>query len=188
MIDTSTPTGLVGLMVSGIFLLLYGVRLLSDAMERAVGASLRRWTMRLAGRPLAALGLGGLATILTQSSGDLIDKQLMRLARRKRRRQLAFSDAGWDDLMSYHRDVTAALQQTFAALAAQDPGLAGEVLARKAWLHQAKRELHRRHLGRLREGVAPSLASSTIHLDLLTALSRVLSHASNIAHAVRGDL
>lgn len=123
-----------------------------------------------------------------EAIGDLIDKQLMRLARRKRRNQIAFSDDGWGELVGYHRDVTGALQQSLAALAAQDPVLADEVLARKAWLHGVKRELHRRHLDRLREGVAPSLASSTIHLDLLTALSRVLSHTSNIAHAVRGDL
>jgi phosphate:Na+ symporter len=123
-----------------------------------------------------------------EAIGDLIDKQLMRLARRKRRNRIAFSDEGWGELVGFHADVTAALQQALAALAAQDPALADEVLARKAWLHGVKRDLHRRHLDRLRDGVAPSLASSTIHLDLLTALSRVLSHTSNIAHAVRGDL
>jgi phosphate:Na+ symporter len=41
---------------------------------------------------------------------------------------------------------------------------------------------------RLHSGIKPSLASSEIHLDLLNAMSRVLSHASNIAHAVHGDL
>ena len=120
--------------------------------------------------------------------GDIIDKQIMRLARRKRRGQIAFSDEGWSDLVTYHGEVTAGLQQALAALAAQDPTVAAEFLARKARLDQAKREFHLRHLRRLHSGLPPSVESSAIHLDLLNAMSRVLSHASNIAHAVHGDL
>ena len=116
-----------------------------------------------------------------EAIGDIIDKQFMRLARRKRRNQIMFSDEGWNDLVTYHTEVTAALEQALAALAAQDATLAAEFLARK-------RQFHLRHLHHLHSGVPPSLASSEIHLDLLNAISRVLSHASNIAHAVHGDL
>jgi phosphate:Na+ symporter len=123
-----------------------------------------------------------------EAIGDIINKQFMRLARRKRRNQVAFSDEGWSDLVTYHTEVTAALEQALAALAAQDANLAAEFLARKRYLSQMKREFHLRHLRRLQSGVLPSLASSEIHLDLLNAMSRVLSHASNIAHAVHGDL
>ncbi len=112
----------------------------------------------------------------------------MRLARRKRRGQIAFSEEGWEDLAAYHSEVTAALQQALAVLAVQDPAIAAEFLARKARLSQMKRELHIRHLRRLHSGLSPSLESSAIHLDLLNAMNRVLSHASNIAHAVHGDL
>ncbi len=123
-----------------------------------------------------------------EAIGDIIDKQFMRLAHRKRRDQIMFSDEGWSDLVTYHGAVTAALEQALAALAAQDPSLAAEFLLRKARLGQMKREFHLRHLRRLQSGVLPSLESSAIHLDLLNAMSRVLSHASNIAHAVQGDL
>ncbi len=123
-----------------------------------------------------------------EAIGDIIDKQFMRLARRKRRNQIMFSDEGWSDLVTYHSEVTVALEQALAALAAQDQTLAAEFLVRKAQLSQMKREFHLRHLRRLQSGVLPSLASSAIHLDLLNAMSRVLSHASNIAHAVQGDL
>ncbi len=123
-----------------------------------------------------------------EAIGDIIDKQFMRLARRKRRNRIAFSDEGWSDLVTYHAEVTAALEQALAALAAQDATLAAEFLTRKRYLSQMKRQFHLRHLRRLHSGVLPSLASSEIHLDLLNAMSRVLSHASNIAHAVHGDL
>src|SRR5205807_4954570 len=85
MFDT-TPTAVLGLLVGGVFLLLYGVRLITDAMQRAAGARLRRATMLLARRPLAAFGIGVLATALTQSSGatsallvGLVSSQLVAL-------------------------------------------------------------------------------------------------------------
>ncbi len=123
-----------------------------------------------------------------EAIGDIINKQFMRLARRKRRNQIAFSDEGWNDLVTYYTEMTTALEQALAALAAQDATLAAEFLARKQYLSQMKRQFHLRHLRRLQSGILPSLASSEIHLDLLNAMSRVLSHASNIAHAVHGDL
>lgn len=48
-----------------------------------------------------------------------------------------------------------------------------------------KRDLHLRHIRRLRAGNSLSLASSPIHLDLLDAMSEVLSHITSIAHALR---
>src|SRR5436305_2040952 len=69
MFDTTTPTAVLGLLVGGVFLLLYGVRLLTDSMQRTAGARLRRATMALARHPLAAFGVGVLATAVKQSSG-----------------------------------------------------------------------------------------------------------------------
>jgi phosphate:Na+ symporter len=123
-----------------------------------------------------------------EAIGDIIDKQIMRLARRKRRGQIEFSSEGWDDLITYHGEITAALQQALAALATQDATIASEVLVTKAHLSRMRRELQLRHMRRLRHGSPVSMESSAIHLDLLNALGRVLSHTSNIAHAVRGDL
>src|SRR5204863_504641 len=109
-----------------------------------------------------------------EAIGDIIDEQLMRLARRKRRSQIVFSDEGWSDLVIYHGEVTAGLQQALAALAAQDPTIAAEFLVRKARLNQVKRDFHLRHLRRLHSGLPPSVESSGIHLDLLNAMSRAL--------------
>src|SRR5579884_16444 len=68
MIDTTSPTAVLGLIVGGVMLLLYGIRLVTQAMQRATQTRLRRAMMILAGRPLAAFGIGVLATALTQSS------------------------------------------------------------------------------------------------------------------------
>jgi len=123
-----------------------------------------------------------------EAIGDLIDKQCMRLARRKRRQQLIFSDEGWHDLISYHQEVTAAVQLAFAALATQDPHLSAAFFPRKAQLYQMRRTLHLRHLRRLQSGMSPSIESSAIHIDLLITFRNVLSHVSTIAHVVQEDL
>jgi phosphate:Na+ symporter len=123
-----------------------------------------------------------------EAMGDLIDKQCMRLARRKRRQQLIFSDEGWQDLVSYHHEVTAAVQLAFAALATQDPHLSAAFFLRKAQLYQMRRTFHLRHLRRLQSGMSPSIESSAIHLELLIVLRNVLSHVSTIAHVIQEDL
>ncbi len=72
--------------ITGILLLLYGVRLVSQAMQRASSARLHRAAILLASKPLAAFGIGVLATALTQSSGatsvllvGLVNAQLVEL-------------------------------------------------------------------------------------------------------------
>lgn len=122
-----------------------------------------------------------------EAIGDIIDNQLMRLARRQRRKQIAFSDEEWNDLATYHSETMSLLQKALAGLASQDPIIADEVLLRRTWLNQTKRELHLRHLHRLRSGLAVSLHSSAIHLEIVHSMSRVISHTCSIARAVQGD-
>jgi Na+/phosphate symporter len=75
----------------------------------------------------------------------------------------------------------------------------GLVLA-LASVEQCRRERHWRlqlganvgtnlqHLHRLRSGAASSLDVSAIHIEMINALSRVISHTCSIARAVLGEL
>ena len=123
-----------------------------------------------------------------EAIGDIVDKQLMRLAKRQRRKQIAFSDEEWNDLTTYHSETISLLQQALAGLASFDSIIANEVLLRRTSLNQTKRELHLQHLHRLRSGAASSLDASAIHLEMVNAISRVISHTSSIARAVLGEL
>jgi phosphate:Na+ symporter len=120
-----------------------------------------------------------------QAIGDTVANRLMRLARRKQCGALLFSEEGREDLLIYHRELLDAFQQVLAALATRDPELASAFLAHKKARSQLKRELHLRHMHRLRTGNVLSLASSAIHLDLLDALSEILSHITSMAYAMR---
>ncbi|MGI8500880.1 MAG: Na/Pi symporter [Hassallia sp.] len=87
MVNTHDPTTVVLMLFGGVMLLLYGVRLVTDAMESALGARLRLTMMTLGQRPLAAFMTGVGATLLTQSSSatasvliGLVSAQLIPLA------------------------------------------------------------------------------------------------------------
>jgi phosphate:Na+ symporter len=123
-----------------------------------------------------------------EAIGDIIDRQMMRLARRKRRKQIAFSQPAWEDIVVYHREILGALQRVLAGLATQDAEIAGEVLAHRQYLNQIKREMHLRHLQQLSSGAPTTLDASSIHLEMVSAMSRILSHTCSIARAVQGEL
>lgn len=123
-----------------------------------------------------------------EAIGDIVDRQLMRLARRKHRKQITFAQPEWGDLVSYHREVLGLLQRVLAGLATQDPIIAEEALVHRHYLNQIKRDIHLRHLQNLTSGVPTSLDASAIHLEMVSAMSRILSHTCSIARAVQGEL
>jgi phosphate:Na+ symporter len=123
-----------------------------------------------------------------EAIGDIIDRQLMRLARRKRRKQIAFSELEWNDIVAYHGEVLGLLQRTLTGLAAQDSTIADEVLSQRQCLNQFKREIYLRHLQHLSSGDPVSLNASSILLEMVNAMNRILSHISSIARAIQGEL
>lgn len=120
-----------------------------------------------------------------QAIGSAIARRFMMLARRKQVNNLLFSEEGHEDLLLFHQVGLDAFQQVLAALATHDPELVNTFLQGKHARSAMKRDLHLRHIRRLRAGNSLSLASSSLHLDLLDAMSEVLSHITSIAHALR---
>jgi Na+/Pi-cotransporter len=69
MLNATNPTDVLGFIFGGVLSLLYGVRLITDTMQRDAGTRLRRSLTTLTRYPQAAFGIGLLLTMLTQSSG-----------------------------------------------------------------------------------------------------------------------
>ena len=76
------------------------------------------------------------------------------------------------------------LERAIASFAANDRGLAQEVLDQRPVVRHRERDLRESHLGRLRAGLAESIETSEIHLDVLTNLKRVSSHVSALAISI----
>ncbi len=123
-----------------------------------------------------------------ENIGDIIDKNLMELARKKLYGGRRFSEAGWAEILEFHGMVSKNLERALAAFAANDRILAQEVLDQRPLMRQRERELRESHLGRLRAGLAESLETSEIHLDVLTNLKRISSHVSALAFPILEDV
>lgn len=119
-----------------------------------------------------------------ENIGDIVDKNLMDQARKKIFQVRHFSDAGSKELEEFHGLITQSLVKSIAAFATGDRTLAQEVLDEKSVIRQRERELRASHLERLRVGLAESLESSEIHLDVLTNLKRINSHITSIIYPI----
>ncbi len=76
------------------------------------------------------------------------------------------------------------LERGIAGFASNDRTLAQEVLDQRPAIRQRERELRASHLARLRQGLAESLETSEIHLDVLTNLKRISSHVSQLVFTI----
>jgi len=119
-----------------------------------------------------------------ENIGDIVDKNLMELARKKLYQSRRFSEAGEAELLEFHGMVSKNLERAIAGFAANDRTLAQEVLDQRPAIRQRERELRASHLARLRQGLAESLETSEIHLDVLTNLKRISSHISQLVFPI----
>ena len=156
-----------------------------DFLEREIKLFLARLDRTAMGAELARKEIGLISTIGNlENIGDIIDKNLMELARKKLYHGRRFSEAGWMEIIEFHGMVSKNLERAIAAFAANDRALAQEVLDQRPAMRQRERELRESHLGRLRQGLAESLETSEIHLDVLTNLKRVSSHVSALVYPI----
>ena len=119
-----------------------------------------------------------------ENIGDIIDKNLMELARKKLYQGRRFSETGEAELIEFHGMVSKNLERAIAGFAANDRSLAQEVLDQRPVVRQRERELRDSHLARLRRGLAESLETSEIHLDVLTNLKRISSHITALVYPI----
>jgi phosphate:Na+ symporter len=156
-----------------------------DFLEREIKLFLARLGREAMGPDLSRREIGLISFIGNlENIGDIIDKNLMELARKKLYQARRFSDAGWAELLEFHGMVSKNLETAIAAFAANDRTLAQTVLDQRPIVRQRERELRESHLDRLRAGRTESLETSEIHLDILTNLKRISSHVSALVFPI----
>jgi phosphate:Na+ symporter len=119
-----------------------------------------------------------------ESLGDVIDKNLMELAKKKCRKEVSFSKEGKEDLVQFHQKVYDNLVLALGAFATRDETIAQQVIRNKAKIRDLEQEFYQNHLHRLESGLAESFETSRIHLDLLSNLRRINSYITNLAYPI----
>lgn len=121
------------------------------------------------------------AVINLEHIGDIVDN-LLEIAQRKIKMQLSFSAEGAEELRTLHRSVTESFQRAQALLVSGRSQTAAQIIADKQALRRLERSVRERHLKRLRDGQPESIASSSLHLDVMRDLVRIQSHICALAY------
>jgi phosphate:Na+ symporter len=119
-----------------------------------------------------------------ETIGDIVDIDLMHLAKKKIRKGLEFSKEGTEEIRRFHARVIENLELSIAAFTSGDAELAQKLLRHKVRIAEMAQDLTEAHIQRLHQGLRESIETSSIHLDLLSNLKRINSQLSNIAHPV----
>jgi len=119
-----------------------------------------------------------------ETIGDIVDKNLADLARKKITMHVDFSKDGASELDGFFQKVLENFEVAISAFASQDKTLADQLLQRKRQINELERELRNRHFHRLQEGLKESFETSAIHLDVLTNLKAINSHLTAVAYPI----
>lgn len=116
--------------------------------------------------------------------GDIIDKGLAPELRKKTGLGLRFSPQGFDELDRMFVMTQETLRMAQTVFLTRDRDTARRLMELKVEIRNKERQSAQRHLFRLREGLAASRDTSSLHLDILRDLKRINAHAASVAHPI----
>ena len=120
--------------------------------------------------------------------GDIIDKNLMALAEKKNRLHQDFSEEGLSEIKKFHGLVLDSLIQAQQVFMSSDNGLAQRMLDQKRnEIREAEELATEQHIKRLRDGVPATMATTSIHLDIIRDFRRINTYASSVAYDILKD-
>jgi phosphate:Na+ symporter len=151
--------------------------------------SIKSYLTRISSQSLDPQELKRYMQIMTFSTnlehvGDIIDKSLMEMAGRKMRNQDNFSRQGFIEIAGLHTKVMENMALAQNVFMTGDVKMARKLYEEKAVLRNQEMQASESHFKRLSEGVAETIATSSLHLDILRDLRRINSYISLIAYPI----
>ncbi|HEY8003249.1 MAG TPA: hypothetical protein VIE16_03420, partial [Phenylobacterium sp.] len=111
-----------------------------------------------------------------EHAGDLVDRSLLDIARRRLDRGVAFSPEGEADLIRLVDRVIANLRLAASLFVSGDEGAARLLAAEKEAFRAVETEAVNAHYQRLQSGNVSTVETSSLHLDALRDLKSLNSH------------
>lgn len=123
-----------------------------------------------------------------EHAGDVIDKNLMPLALKKIKRQIKFSEEGMKEIAHIHHLVLESVQLAQSIFVSDDPVLAEQLLKDKNAIRDAEIAGMQTHIERLSEGLPETIATSSLHVDIIRDYRRINSYMCTVAYPLlEGD-
>ncbi len=117
-----------------------------------------------------------------EHSGDVVDKNLMPLALKKIKRQINFSDIGMEEIEHIHHLVMESVQLAQSIFVSDDVVLAKQLLRDKHDIREAEILGMAKHIERLGDGVPETIATSSLHVDIIRDYRRINSYMCTVAY------
>ncbi len=119
-----------------------------------------------------------------ENIGDIIDKHLMYMARKRLKEKLSFSKEGFEELGVFHKKTMDNFAIAVGAFAAGDLDLAERIMRNREKVTELEKEYRNAHIERLRQGLTESHETSAIHLDVLSNMERINAYITHIAFSM----
>jgi phosphate:Na+ symporter len=119
-----------------------------------------------------------------ENIGDVINLNILALAKKKVSLGVAFSEKGWEEIRDFHAKVCENFDLALNSYATLDEETARIVVRHRIALITIENQLKEKHIARLSQGTRESIETSTMHLDLLAHLRQINGYIGNIADSV----
>lgn len=119
-----------------------------------------------------------------EHAGDVIDKNLMPLAQKKIRGQNHFSEAGFKEIEHIHKLVLESVQLAQSVFVSGDLNTARRLVEGKTAIRQAEMDGMATHIDRIRDGVSATLATTSLHLDIIRDYRRINTYVCTVAYPI----
>ena len=126
-----------------------------------------------------------------EHAGDVIDKNLMPLALKKIRNQGTFSQEGFREIEAIHNRVLDSIRLAQDVFVSGNIDLARRLVQEKEDIRRKEIEASASHIDRLREGIPETIATTSLHLDIIRDLRRINSYMCTVAYPLleeKGEL
>lgn len=122
-----------------------------------------------------------------EHTGDVIDTNLMPLALKKIKRQIHFSKEGQEEIEHIHGLVMESVQLAQSIFVSDDVGMAQKLLEDKRLIREAEISGMAAHIERLSEGVPETIATSSLHVDIIRDYRRINTYMCTVAYPLLED-
>ena len=113
--------------------------------------------------------------------GDMISKDLARLANKKMEKRRTFSEEGWQDIQKLHKAGVENFSLTISIFASSEERLAQKMIHQGEHFAALEQQLRQAHIQRLHVCSPEAIETSSIHIDVLGNLGRINTHLMHIA-------
>ena len=123
-------------------------------------------------------------TINMEQIGDVVERVLQDVEDKKIHKGRNFSEAGMAEVSHLHERLLSNLRLGMSVFLDGHVNDARKLLEEKARFRDLEHEYAASHIARLRDNTAPSIETSSLHLDLISELKRINSHICSIAYPI----